>query len=134
MVEHFWGDKDFDWEGLNKAGAELDRFCRRWGRIGLHWKEKYGCLRAYTNCAFVSEYNFLHSLVYPGHAYLRSKIISWLDQTLAIKGLAWLLCPILIKYQFWIYKKGYQKIIKKYPHLKQEITEDMDYPEVLKNT
>ena len=43
MPTHYWGDEDFDWDSLYKAERELNRIMKRYGRIGVHSKEKYGC-------------------------------------------------------------------------------------------
>ena len=45
MPHHHWGDEDFDWDSLYKAETELRRIMKRYGRIGIHSKEKYGTLR-----------------------------------------------------------------------------------------
>lgn len=43
MAYHYWGDEDFDWNGLGAAINHIHDFCLRWGRLGTHVKEKYGC-------------------------------------------------------------------------------------------
>ena len=67
---HTWGDKDFDWDGLNDAGSYIARRCRRRAWFHLHWKEKYGSLRLeWINSALF--YLPIHSIFYPGHLYVR---------------------------------------------------------------
>src|SRR3990167_9164376 len=124
---HDWSEKDFDWKALNDAGHDLQTFCLRYGRIGMHVKEKWGTLRAYTSFA---GYPILHSLIYPGYVYNQFPNWLWhLDFKLS-PVLEKLLGPIH-KYQSFIYRKGYEKILKKYPHIRKEITCCMDYPELL---
>lgn len=128
---HSWGDKDFDWKALDDAGRDLEKFCRRYGRLGLHVKEKYGTLRAYTH--FCS-YPILHSLVYPGYVFNQFPKWLWnLDCSYLSPCLEWAL-PHIQKYQSFIYRKGYEKIVKKYPHIKKEIICCADYPELLGRT
>ena len=130
---HTWGDKDFDWDALNAAGDELYNYCRRWGRVGLHVKEKYGTLRAYTTCAFISNYDPIHSLVKCGHAFYRWP--KW------VRKIEWnVIAPIfnrlgirylIFKYQKFIYRRGYKRIVQKYPHIREEILCVADFPEWL---
>jgi replicative DNA helicase Mcm len=40
---HYWGDKDFDWDGLDKAINYIDKEFRKWRIPVRQSKEKYGC-------------------------------------------------------------------------------------------
>lgn len=78
----------------------------------------------------------LHHLVFPRHfVYKHPKFPNWLW-----KLDIYYISPILNKlfgwfwyrYQYWIYRKAYERAVKKFPHIKEEITCAADYPELLK--
>ena len=125
-VYHEWGDQDFDWNALNEAEDYLVKNCRRWARMGVWTKEKYGTLRVSTTCAYFTEYNFLHTLFYPGYAYLRfprwvnkyvdrpfGKCMKWL-------GIVWL----LQKWQTAVLKFFWKRAAKKWPQVAEEILDE----------
>lgn len=132
---HKWGD-DFDWEGLGDAIRIASTFMRRWGRIGVHSKEKYGTARlsTYFYCGG------LHSLIYPG--YVSSQ---WRGKWRGLGDKLWSLdCLVLSKFtnkiglvkliQWWqvkVYNWGYQKALKKYPELAVEIVCAADQPHMI---
>jgi len=148
---HRWGD-DFDFAAVSYAARDIARFCKRWGRIGVRdYKEKYGTARVY--CGF--GYTSFHGLIWPGHMFCRFPFgvsrLGWkLNGTWIGKKLGHILWvadlrlsevllrnkfvePLLIKYQIWIYKKAYERALKKYPHIVREILCGADYPEFLKH-
>lgn len=128
MTHHEWGDKDFDWKGLDDCCNIIITICRRYGRFGGQIKEKYGTIRFSSYMGYIS----LHSLIYPGYAW--SQFPKWL-WSFDI----WYSGPFLQKYFgkmiFWwqrkVYNYAYQKAVKKYPHLKDEILCDADFPEYI---
>ena len=126
---HDWSETDFDWEGLNNAGIELETFCRRYGRIGMHTKEKWGTLRAYT---YFCCYPILHSLIYPGYVYSQFPAWLWHADLRLLSPCLNLLMPLIRKWQYFIYRKGYERVVKHYPHLEDEILSQVDYYELLK--
>ena len=123
-----WGDEEFDWEGLNDAGYIISRYCRRWGRLGCNTKEKWGALRAdMSPIGFLS----LHAIVFPGYAF--SHFPKWL-----FKIDVFVISRIFERFQkpigWWqrkVYNAAYQKALKKYPHLKEEILVDAEYPQFI---
>jgi hypothetical protein len=131
-MTHFWGDDWPHWGDLNSAVHELSDFARRWGRLGIHTKEKWGCLRASTYWA-----HDLHSIIWPGYVYAQwqyhlpesiAKRVWWLDvyvwpRILRFTPLGW--------YQRKIYGLAYRRICKKYPHIIDEILQDAEYPELI---
>jgi hypothetical protein len=113
---------------LDEIAHEIGVFCRRWGRISVsQTKEKYGTVRVYCGFGYYS----LHSLIFPGWVYKHPKFPKWLwslDIYYLSSIIGWF-HPILYRYQTWIYSMAYWKQIKKYPHLFDEITGSMDWPE-----
>lgn len=116
---HDWSDDKFDWAALNDAINYLHNYLEKYGRIGVNSKEKWGTARIY--CTFA--YNF-HSLVYPGYAYCQFPKWLWhLDVYYGNKILRYTGALKLIQYwQKFIYVKAYANAVKKWPHIKQEIT------------
>lgn len=127
MPYHDWSDDSFDWDSLNKAISLIWSICTRYGRIGIHSKEKFGTHRC-------SSYLFdgtLHSLVKPGHVYNRwSKRARWIDYSIFAPmakrtGAIWL----IHKYQATIYNFAFQLACFRYPHIIDEIVSGVDgYP------
>lgn len=126
---HLWGDEEFDWKALDEASYYLQDKCRQWGRVGIWTKEKYGTLRVSTTCAFALEYDFLHSLIYPGHARIHWPrwVRCYIDWPVG-KALRWLgIIKLVHKYQVWVLKHFWQKAAKKWPHIASEILDEYDW-------
>ena len=123
MAYHEWGDEDFDWAALNKAISTGTYLMKRFGRIGVHSKEKYGSARW-------SLYLFngtLHSLTHPGYVY--SQYPKWLwSFDVTYKPLRFLK-PIIIPIQELTVKLTFLYLCKKFPHIIDEII--MDAPREL---
>lgn len=127
---HKWGDQGVDWNGINDAAEYIGEFCKRWGRIGGQYKEKYGTVRFYAQ--------FCHSilsLTHPGYAHY-GPYPKWLctfdiyygRALLKYTGLAW----FFSKWQPFIYNLAYQRALKKWPHLRAEILDCADHIELIK--
>lgn len=128
---HDWGDEDFDWAGLNKAGRMITDICRRYARLGGQSKEKYGTLRFYAAFGWLS----LHSLFYPGYA--GSQFPNWLwrlDCRIIGPVLRKLFEKVFVCWQIKVYIYAYQKAVKKYPHLRVEILVMADQLELIPDT
>lgn len=127
---HNWSDDSFDWKALNEAIEMLASFMRRWGRIGVHAKEKFGTAR-------VSVYFWdgsLHGLCYPG--FYSSQFPHWLWH-LDIRYIAKLLIAsrlnkLVYWYQRKVYSKAYNKVLAQFPNLKTELVCMADFPELIK--
>jgi hypothetical protein len=129
MPYHDWSEKDFDWNGLDQAGHLIYKICKL-GRIYINWKEKYGTLRTSTHLYTGS----LHSLIYPGYVYRQFPQWLWTFDIYCITPfMEWTRIPKLVqKIQLNIfYRLAYYVAMKKYPHLKEEIAVDADYPEYI---
>lgn len=129
-MRHEWGDASFDWKGLDDAGVIIGQMCRRYGFFGGQIKEKWGCLRFYVNWSSLS----LHSIFYAGHYYREGRLSVWLDR-IDIKyiepTLEKFLGSIWFRWQRIVYNWAYQRALKKYPHLRDEILRDADCPEFI---
>lgn len=124
---HSWGDGWPYWHDLNTAILRIQIICRRYGRINMLGKEKYGTFRD----EYRGEWDgTLHSLLYPGHYFIRYKnqkfyhtidypIIRRLSTFSGIKYLVNL-------YQAAVYNYAIQSTIKRYPHLEEELVSDID--------
>lgn len=129
---HTWGD---DWpyrDDLNSAVHELSDFAGKWGRLGIHTKEKWRCLRASTWWT-----HDLHGLIWPGYVYAQwgrylpesiAKRAWWLDVYVWPRVFRW---TPLNRYQRLIYSMAYRRILRKYPHIETEILHDCEYPELV---
>jgi hypothetical protein len=114
MPSHHWDDKDFDWKALYSAESYGAKFMKRWGRIGIHSKEKYGTIRW-------SVYFFdgsLHSLIYPGYVY--NQFPKWL-WVLDCNRYLRFLCPIICRYQAFIVRAAFKNMCNKWSHIVKEI-------------
>lgn len=126
---HVWGDEDFDWKALDEACAYLSDNCRKWGRVGIWVKEKYGTMRISTTCAFVTEYDFLHSIFYPGHAFIRwpKWVRMYIDRPIS-RCLYWAgITKLVSLYQIEVFKYFWKKAAKKWPHIAEEILDEYNW-------
>jgi len=62
MPCHYWGDEDFDWKALDEAMYEGATIMRRYGRIWVSTKEKYGTAR-WDIYLSSSKYPFLTEII-----------------------------------------------------------------------
>lgn len=128
MVRHYWGDEGVDWEGINDAAKFIHDYCVKYARLGGDYKEKYGRSMFYAKFGLS-----LHKLFYPGHCFYRFPKwlihfdICYFTPICDKLGITYLWC----KWQSFIYRRAYQMAVKKWPHLKEEITCAADYPELL---
>jgi len=125
---HYWGDKDFDWEGLDKAINFINTNLVRWGRINVRQaKEKFGTARIYC---FLGWYQF-HSITHPRACFNRYPKWLW-DWDCAVGSkIVTLFNWVVVSYHKWLYRTVYQMACRKYPHLVEEICCMADYVELL---
>jgi hypothetical protein len=131
MPHHEWGEKDFDWNGLDEAVTYISGFCKKWGRLGGQAKEKWGCVRFYARFGTYSllsltHPNYCHYGPYP--KWLMTLDIWYGSKILKYTGIRW----IFSKIQPIVYNRAYQNALKKWPHLRAEILCDADYLELIK--
>lgn len=128
---HDWSDKDVDWDGICDSAIYIGKNLRRWGRVGVRqYKEKYGTVRVYCSLGWSS----FHCITHPGHCFSRYPKWLWsLDCKIGTKIVPFLFNWWIMPYHKWLYRKLYKDMVKKYPHLKEEILCVADYDELLKN-
>ncbi len=129
MTSHIWGDEDFDWKALDEAAEYLSTNCRRWARMGIWTKEKFGTLRVSTTCAYFMEYDFIHHIFYPGYAYYRLPkwfrvYVDWpFGKCMRLIGVV----RLLQIYQHAVLKFFWKRAAKKWPHIAEEILDEYEW-------
>lgn len=109
---------------IENAAAYIEKMCRRWGRFGVTAKEKWHTLRVCV--PITSESDFLHDLIYPGHAWIRWPrwvriYIDWPLGTLLKKiGIV----GLVRRYQMLVLKRAWKKAAAKWPHVADEILDE----------
>ena len=126
---HCWGDKDFDWESLDKAIDFIDKNLVFWGRINVRQaKEKFGTARIYCSLGWYQ----LLSITHPRSCFNRYPKWLWnLDCKYGTKIIPFLFNWFIVPYHKWLYRKIYSLACKKYPHIKNEICYCADYDKLL---
>jgi hypothetical protein len=123
MPHHDWSDTDFDWKSLYYAEQELNRIMTRYGRIGVHSKEKYGCLRFSLYLCNGT----LHSFTHPGYVY--SQYPKWLWSFDIMNNPIKYIAPLIRVWQKLVIQYAFTVVCVKYPHIRDEIV--MDAPREL---
>ena len=101
MVDHMWGDEDFDWDGLERARQEIfEKFRFATGGI-LISKEKYGSIR-------------YERLLLPGTAYY----ITDADELWTANPAFQATYREFMQFKLW---EIIQRVAGKYPHIEDEI-------------
>ena len=128
---HQWGDENVDWAGIDDAVRYIGRGLKKWGRVSVHQcKEKYGTVRVYMGGL---GFHQLHSITHPGHCFSRYPKWLWrLDCKYGTKIIPFLFNWFVVPYHKWLYRKLYSDMVKKYPHLRDEILCMADYDQLLK--
>ena len=129
MTYHIWGDPDVDWDALNNACHYLEQQCRRWARMGVWTKEKYGTMRVSTTCAYFTRYDFIHHIFYPG--YVRYVWPSWfrtyIDWPVGCMLDKLGIIRLINKYQTAVLKYFWKRAAAKWPHISDEILDEFDW-------
>lgn len=124
---HSWGDTDMDWEGLNDAGRYIARYCKTRAWMRIHWKEKWGCIRFEYTYSSLFE-NPIHSIIWPGHLFIRySNRMLRIDKMLGSILTTLRITRAIRSYQTWVFKRAIRNAVKKWPHIREEILEDVQY-------
>ena len=120
---HDWNDTLFDWIALDDACKYMEKQCRKYARLGIQTKEKWGVMRVDTTCAYFTEYDFIHHWFYPGHYFYRfpkwfriyvDRPVGWIMGRLGVvRLLQW--------YQNKVLDYFWNKAAKKWSHISEEI-------------
>jgi hypothetical protein len=130
---HYWDDDWPHWDDLGAAITYFDRLVRRY-RLRTHQiKEKFGTLRCYmAGLGFES----LHDVTHPGYAY--SRYPRWLWRMCCGGCLStsnwfwkWLVWRPSSWVQARLYRRAYQKTLRRWPHLAPELLGSADIPSLL---
>lgn len=110
---------------LNEAGRYIEVNCRRWARLGVHTKEKYGTLRVDATGAYWT-YWPVFSLFYPGYCYYQwpKWMIRYIEMPLAEVFILTGLTRIVNRYQKAVLKYFWKRAAKKWSHISKEILDD----------
>lgn len=124
---HYWGDDWFEKNGndLYAACNYLEKNCKRWARLGIYTKEKWGVMRVSTTSAFWT-YWPVHSILYPGYHYYQwnGKLIDWMEYPLAKVFMTLGITRVVNRYQVYVLKYFWKRAAKKWPHIAKEIMAD----------
>ena len=118
---HDWSETGFDWKGLNDAGVFIAKYCYRYARLGIWWKEKYGTLRVSPQWG-----NSIHNIIWPGYCFNQFKY-KWMwrfDMYLCYNTWCKYVFNLVYMWQKFILKRAYILAIKKWPHIDREILDD----------
>ena len=132
MATHMWGS-DFDFMSLNLACDFFASNLQKYGRIQITGcKEKYGTMRLEWFFWDGHYQQFVHSAMYPGWLYIQYPRwmykVDWFITAIANKsGLSWCLSA----YQRLVFNIVTVLAVKKWPHLKDEILEELDFDTLL---
>lgn len=118
MPYHDWSEETFDWDSLYKAERLANKLMKRLGRIGVHSKEKFGTLR-WDIYLFNGT---LHSFTHPGYVYSQYPKWLWIFDC-NYKPLRFLKF-IVVPWQKLVVKLTFSILVKKYPHIVDEIISD----------
>lgn len=123
MTTHHWGDDWEHWGELHTAIHFILDNWRRWGRIGSHGKEKWGCFRD----QFWNWDGTLCYLVYPGYVRIMWGKFYWyfdlpvISRVLKYTGIAW----VIRRWQRFVYNAVIQIACRRYPNVVDELVQDL---------
>ena len=117
MPWHHWGSEEFDWNALYKAEKEIRKILKL-ARIGVHSKEKYGCLRW---SLFLFD-GTLHSITHPGYVY--SQYPDWLWRFDVRHKPLRFLARFISRIQIMVIQYAFTVTCAKYNHIRKEILSD----------
>ena len=133
MPTHYWGDKDFDWKGLQEAIDYIHEYCVKYGSIEIFSKEKWGNADIYAGFWTGSILELLyarqwHWTIRKSPDWLRDIDFKFADLMSFLK-----ITNLVHKYQHYIYRKAYDNALTKWPSLKKEIVGGMAHWELLES-
>lgn len=130
---HYWGQKDVDWEGIDDSARYIGENLKKWGRVSVvQWKEKFGTVRVYV---WSLGWHNLLNITHPGWCHYRPypKWLRTFDIFYLSRCIPFLFNWAVVPYHKWLYRKLYEDMVKKYPHLRKEILTMANYSELLKD-
>jgi hypothetical protein len=132
MTSHHWGDKDFDWKALNDACRFFAVNLRRYGRMFVLTKEKYGTLRLEFLDIGMGRVEIGTLFFNRNWLYIHSKKIYAFDKAVTKPIARFLrLNTLLRKYQRLVFNLVTLRACQKWPHIKAEILDEYEFKELL---
>lgn len=129
MALHYWSDESFDWLNLDRAITFIGEGLCRWRIDVMQYKEKFGGARVYCTLGLLS----FEQLIRPGWAMSQWPYWArWLEYTRPARLLRHCINWAVMPFHRWIYRWYYQEAVRRWPHLRDEIVEPADWPELLK--
>ena len=118
MSDHFWGEENFDWSSLQKAVNHYWFWMYHFAGMCLYTKEKYGTLRLE---------NF-----WLGKVYLTIYIKPYSFSNILCKTINTIFPQkVIAQYQLLVFNIATLIAIKKWPHIKNEIMDDIYFDDYL---
>lgn len=121
---HMWGDKDFDWEGLDEAMNFMQDLAFYSAGLDLRVKEKFGQARVHPywwDGTFTSLCTKTPNKIY----FYELKYLSRINY--------FLFSGIILKRQIKAYVRAYEEAVMRWPHLMLEILGSPTDPEYLRD-
>ena len=126
---HYYGDGFPYFSDVEQAASEIGAFLAKWGRIAVRQtKEKYGTARVYCGFGWYG----LQAITHPRYIYNRYP--KWLFH-LDLFYISRIILPfnrVVVPFHQYIYRLAYKRVIKKMPHIRDEIVAGADHQELLK--
>ncbi len=127
---HKWGEDGVDWDGIDSAASYIGTNLIRFGRVRVSdMKEKYGTVRVYCSFGWYQ----LHCITHPNYAYNQYPKWLWNIDCNYLSKVIPLMNWFIVPYQKLLYSYFYNRAIRKWPHLKQEILDSADWSELLEH-
>lgn len=126
---HSWGSwpDELFWD-VGHAADYIGRWLRKWARMSVtDYKEKFGTIRVY--CSF--GWDTFYTAFYPGYMWIKPwwpyKLDLWISHHTPL--LKWINC-IVVPIQKWAYVWRYERAVRRWPHLYNEIVSMADWGEL----
>ncbi|MGH7262227.1 MAG: hypothetical protein ACREI9_16445 [Nitrospiraceae bacterium] len=125
---HKWGDTTVDWFGISAAAEFIGEGLRLW-RVDVHqYKEKYGTVRVYCILGLFS----WNQLTHPGYSYNKwPHFVVYPGRYSLFRLGLWTLNLVVRPFHEYLYRYYYIEACRRWPHLRREILDAADYPELL---
>lgn len=123
--------RDYDYKSLDEVASFIGQGLLKWKVPVSQYKEKWGTVRVYLSFGWHS----IHDITHSGYAYTQYKRDSFLfnlNYNNNFNQIFRLVNLIVVPFHIMLYKYYYKKAARKWPHLKDEIINFSDYPELLK--
>ena len=126
-----WGDDRLDWKAVGEAVEYLDKNLRKWRIDVRQSKEKFGTVRIYCSLGI----QWWPQITHPGSVWYRwpeyLKFIAYPGKYSPFRWLLRLTNIVAVPIHLWAYRRYYRKAVEQWPHIKDQILSDADWPQLL---